>query len=167
MESWRRLDEAAESDARLWLRRCCGSSRWVDGMLARRPFGSSAALLGAAGAVWNGLDQHDWLEAFADHPQIGERDLAAAPADTREWSRREQAAAAAVDDPEIRRALDEGNREYALKFGYIFIICATGRSAESILADLRRRLQNDAATEIQVAADEQARITALRLQALT
>ena len=70
-------------------------------------------------------------------------------------------------EPEIRRALDEGNREYALKFGYIFIICATGRSAESILADLRRRLQNDAATEIQVAAEEQARITALRLQALT
>ncbi|HVG85847.1 MAG TPA: 2-oxo-4-hydroxy-4-carboxy-5-ureidoimidazoline decarboxylase [Vicinamibacterales bacterium] len=80
--------------------------------------------------------------------------------------RREQAAVAAAE-PEIRRALDKGNREYASKFGYIFIICATGRSPESILADLRRRLQNDAATEIQVAAEEQARITALRLQALT
>ena len=166
MESWHRLDEAAAGDARLSLRRCCGSSRWVDGMLARRPFGSMVALLGAARVVWNALDQNDWLEAFADHPQIGERDPAAAPADTREWSRREQAAVAAAE-PEIRRALDKGNREYASKFGYIFIICATGRSPESILADLRRRLQNDAATEIQVAAEEQARITALRLQALT
>ena len=133
-------------------------------MLARRPFGSSVALLGAARVVWKALDPNDWLEAFADHPQIGERDPAAAPLDTRE--RREQAAVAAAE-PEIRRALDEGNREYALKFGYIFIICATGRSAESMLADLRRRLQNDAATELQVAAEEQARITALRLQALT
>jgi 2-oxo-4-hydroxy-4-carboxy-5-ureidoimidazoline decarboxylase len=165
MESWRRLDEAAASDARVWLRRCCGSSRWVEGMLARRPFGSSVALLGAARVVWNSLDQNDWLEAFAHHPQIGERDHAAAPADTRELSRHEQAGVADAP-PDIRQALDEGNREYALRFGYIFIICATGRSAESILADLRRRLQNDAATEIQIAAEEQAQITALRLQAL-
>jgi len=166
MEPWRKLDEATASDARVWLRRCCGSSRWVEGMLARRPFGSNVALLGAARVVWNALDQNDWLEAFAHHPQIGERDAAAAPADTREWSQREQAGVA--DAPAgIRRALDEGNREYALKFGYIFIICATGRSAESMLAELRRRMQHDAATEIEVAAEEQANITALRLQALT
>jgi 2-oxo-4-hydroxy-4-carboxy-5-ureidoimidazoline decarboxylase len=166
MEPWRKLDEAVPSDARVLLRRCCGSTRWVDGMLARRPFGSNVALLGAARVVWNALDQNDWLEAFAHHPQIGERDPAAAPADTREVSRSEQAGVADAE-PEIRRALDAGNREYALKFGYIFIVCATGRSAESMLADLRRRLQNDPATEVQVAAEEQARITALRLQALT
>jgi 2-oxo-4-hydroxy-4-carboxy-5-ureidoimidazoline decarboxylase len=166
MEPWRRLDEAAASDARVCLRRCCGSSRWVEGMLARRPFGSNVALLGAARVVWNTLDQNDWLEAFAHHPQIGERDPAAAPADTREWSQREQAGVADATAG-VRHALDEGNREYALKFGYIFIICATGRSAESMLAELRRRMQHDAATEIQVAAEEQANITALRLQALT
>jgi 2-oxo-4-hydroxy-4-carboxy-5-ureidoimidazoline decarboxylase len=165
MEPWRTLDEATASDARAWLRRCCGSSKWVEGMLARRPFGSAAALLGAARAVWNGLDRNDWLEAFGHHPQIGERDRTAAPTDTREWSRREQAQ---VDQapPAVRLALDEGNREYARKFGYIFIICASGRSAESILADLRVRLQNDPDTEIEVAAAEQARITELRLQAL-
>ena len=134
-------------------------------MLARRPFGSNVALIGAARVVWNALDQSDWLEAFAHHPQIGDRDAAVAPRDTREWSEREQAGVA--DAPaDIRRALDEGNREYAVKFGYIFIICATGRSAASMLADLRRRLQNDAATEIHVAAEEQAQITALRLQAI-
>lgn len=166
MEPWRTLDEAPATEARVWLRRCCGSSRWVEGMLARRPFGSNVALLGAARVVWNALDENDWREAFAHHPQIGERNHAAAPADTREWSQREQAGVA--DAPaDIRRALDEGNREYALRFGYIFIICATGRPAESMLTELRRRLQHDAATEIQVAAEEQARITALRLQALT
>jgi len=166
MEPWRRLDEAAASDARVWLRRCCGSTRWVEGMLARRPFGSNVALLGAARVVWNALDENDWLEAFAHHPQIGDRDHAAAPADTREMSQREQAGVADAR-PGIRSALDEANREYALKFGYIFIVCAAGRSAESMLTDLRRRLQHDAATELQIAAEEQAQITALRLQALT
>ena len=166
MEPWRRLDEAAASDARVWLRRCCGSTRWVEGMLARRPFGSNVALLGAARVVWNALDQNDWLEAFSHHPQIGEREHAAALTDTRELSQHEQAGVAQAP-PGIRYALDEGNREYALRFGYIFIICATGRSAESMLAELRRRLQHDAATEIQIAAEEQAQITALRLQALT
>lgn len=134
-------------------------------MLARRPFGSNVALLGAARLVWNALDQDDWLEAFAHHPQIGERDPAAAPADTREMSQSEQAGVADAT-PDVRKALDEGNREYALRFGYIFIVCAAGRSAESMLGDLRRRLQNDPATEIQIAAEEQANITALRLQAL-
>lgn len=166
MEPWRKLDEAAASDARVWLRRCCGSTRWVDGMLARRPFGSNVALLGAARVVWNALDENDWLEAFAHHPQIGDRNHTAAPADTRASSEREQAGVAEAP-PDIRHALDEGNREYALKFGYIFIVCATGRSAESMLADLRRRQQHDPATEIQIAAEEQAQITALRLQALT
>jgi len=166
MEPWRRLDEATAGDARVWLRRCCGSTRWVEGMLARRPFGSNVALLGAARVVWNALDHSDWLEAFSHHPQIGEREHAAAPADTRELSQREQAGVAQASAG-IRHALDEGNREYALRFGYIFIICATGRSAESMLAELRRRLQHDATTEIQIAAEEQAQITALRLQALT
>jgi 2-oxo-4-hydroxy-4-carboxy-5-ureidoimidazoline decarboxylase len=166
MEPWRKLDEAAPSDARVWLRRCCGSTRWVEGMLARRPFGSNVALLGAARVVWNALDQNDWLEAFTHHPQIGERDHAAASGETREWSQREQAGVADAP-PDIRRALDEGNRDYALRFGYIFIVCATGRSAESMLAELRRRLLHDAATELQIATEEQARITALRLQALT
>jgi OHCU decarboxylase len=166
MEPWRRLDEAAASDARVWLRRCCGATRWVEGMLARRPFGSNVALLGAARVVWSALDQDDWREAFAHHPQIGERDPAAAPADTREMSRSEQAGVTDAQ-PGIRSALDAGNREYALKFGYIFIVCAAGRSADSMLADLHRRLQNDPATEIEIAAEEQAQITALRLQALT
>lgn len=147
------------------LGRCCGSSRWVEGMMARRPFGSTLALLGAARVVWSALDEDDWIDAFAHHPQIGERNHAAGSADTREMSQREQAGAADAD-PGIRLALDDANREYALKFGYIFIVCAAGRSAESMLADLRRRLQNDPATEIQIAAEEQARITALRLQAL-
>ena len=164
MEPWRRLDEATASNARLLLGRCCGSSRWIEGMMARRPFGSSVALLGAARSVWESLDQADWIDAFSYHPQIGERD-SAAPAATRELSQREQAGVADATS-DTRVALEEANREYAQKFGYIFIVCATGRSAESMLADLRRRLQNDAETEIHIAAEEQARITALRLEAL-
>ena len=155
-------------------------------MLARRPFRSTDALLEAARSIWDGLNQDDWLEAFAHHPRIGERSATTATTittatigndrerggdgagsvDTRELSAREQRQVASADAG-VRAAIAEGNREYEAKFGYIFIICATGRSGESMLAALQERLRNDPAVEIRVAAGEQARITALRLQGLT
>lgn len=135
-------------------------------MLTRRPFGSRVELLTAAREEWNALESPDWREAFAHHPKIGDRDALAArfPA-THELSTREQAGIADATTG-VLDALADGNRRYEEKFGYIFIVCATGKSADEMLALLEARLPNDAATELRVAAAEQAKITELRLQKL-
>ena len=163
MEPWRRLDLASVDEARRLLATCCGSRRWVDRMLARRPFGSRVALLTSARDEWNVLESADWREAFAHHPKIGDRDALAArfPA-THELSAREQAGIAGATT-DILNALAEGNRRYEEKFGYTFIVCATGKSAQEMLALLEARLPNDEATELRIAAAEQAKITELRL----
>lgn len=154
------LNALSAEEARRALEACCAAKRWVDGMLAARPFASSAALHQAADAVWAGLGPPDFLEAFAHHPAIGAR-----PEALSAWSAQEQARAAegvAALSTELR-ALNEA---YAARFGYTFIICATGKSAPEILALLRARLRNDDAAELQVAAAEQAAITHLRLEKL-
>lgn len=145
------------------LERCCGSSRWVEGMMGRRPFGSEAAMLQAARDEWFALSEADWREAFAHHPKIGDRDaLARRFAATRHLSSREQSG---VDEaPEATlAALADRNSAYEARFGYIFIVCATGRSADEMLALLEQRLGHRPEEEIRIAAEEQARITALRL----
>jgi 2-oxo-4-hydroxy-4-carboxy-5-ureidoimidazoline decarboxylase len=135
-------------------------------MLARRPFGSRIELLTAARDEWNALESADWREAFAHHPRIGDRNALAArfPA-THELSAREQAGLAGATAGALD-ALAEGNRRYEEKFGYIFIVCAAGKSANEMLALLEARLPNDEPTELRVAATEQAKITELRLQKL-
>jgi 2-oxo-4-hydroxy-4-carboxy-5-ureidoimidazoline decarboxylase len=153
-------------EARQALARCCGSSRWVAAMLARRPFADDAALYAAAHDVWRALGPDDILEAFAHHPRIGEAGTGARTAATRAWSAEEQARAAAGLAEDAAAALRALNDAYAARFGYIFIICATGKSADEILGALRARLANDPATELGVAATEQARITRLRLEKL-
>lgn len=155
MERWQRIDSGALDEARALLTTACGSHRWVDRMLMRRPFGSRDALLAVARDEWFSLDEHDWREAFAHHPKIGEK-----TADRLASQEQSGVSGAAAD---LLAALVEGNREYEKKFGYIFIVCATGKRADEMLALLRARLAHDAATEIQIAAEEQARITALRL----
>lgn len=137
---------------------CCGSARWVDAMLARRPFGSMAALVESAESVWRGLSETDWLEAFSHHPTIGDRSAQGI-------AKQEQSAAASAPEA-IVHELADANREYEARFGYIFIICATGKSAESMLEELRSRLRNDAQEEIRIAAEEQLKITQLRLKGL-
>lgn len=167
MESWRRLDRAAEEEARSLLAACCGSRRWVDRMLGRRPFLSREALLDAARDEWFALSPADWREAFSHHPKIGDRDsLRRRFAATRHLSEKEQAGVAGATD-DVLAALAEGNAAYESKFGYIFIVCATGRSAGEMLAILRARLGNDPDTEVRTAAGEQAKITELRLAALS
>ena len=157
------LDALPPSRAAPLLESCCGSDEWVRHMLARRPFGSMDALLHAADDVWWSLGPSDWREAFAHHPRIGERGAAhAQSARAQAWSADEQRGAATSDDA-LRSALAEGNREYEQRFGYIYIVCATGRSAAEMLALLRERLENDPATELRLAAGEQAKITRLRL----
>ena len=157
------LDAATEADARALLTRACGSSRWVDRMMARRPFGSDARLLRTARIEWFGLTEMDWLEAFAHHPKIGDRDALAAkfPA-THDLSAREQAGMSGARE-DVLSELAEANQAYLDRFGFIFIVCATGKTAEEMLALLRARLPNNRATELRTAAEEQAKITALRL----
>jgi 2-oxo-4-hydroxy-4-carboxy-5-ureidoimidazoline decarboxylase len=160
------LNALPDAAARAALLRCCGSSRWADAMVAGRPFASDADVLAAAERTWWALDRADWLEAFAAHPRIGDRTAAGARhAATREWSRQEQARAA-TDDPAVRAALAEGNAAYERRFGHVFLIRATDRSADAILAELRRRLANDPVAEMREAAGEQAGITRLRLARL-
>src|SRR6478752_637059 len=166
MASWRRLDEASAAEARELLRTCCGSTRWVERMEARRPFGNQQALLSSAAEVWWSLGEDAWREAFAQHPKIGDRDaLERRFATTARLSAVEQRGIEGARS-EVLNALSEANRLYEETFGYIFIVCARGRSAEEMLALLRARLPNDPAVEIRVAAAEQAAITRLRLSGL-
>jgi 2-oxo-4-hydroxy-4-carboxy-5-ureidoimidazoline decarboxylase len=158
------INGASPEAAREILMRACGSTRWVDRMMQRRPFGNDARLLFAARNEWFGLTEADWLEAFAHHPRIGDR----APLDARfpathDLSSKEQAGMGGAN-ADVISALAEANARYFDRFGFIFIVCATGKSAEEMLALLRARLPNDRSAELRIAAEEQARITALRLR---
>ncbi len=141
---------------------CCGSSRWARRMVIRRPFESVEELLEAAAAIWQELAPEDWREAFSGHPRIGDKPKQASDTE-RGWSEQEQSAAKLASELTVA-ALAEANRVYEGRFGYIFIVCATGKSAEEMLAILQQRLQNDADTELRVAAGEQRKITELRLR---
>jgi OHCU decarboxylase len=159
------LDDGAAVEA---FRRCCGSSRWARQMSAARPFGDVAALSAAAERIGSTLDREDWLEAFAAHPRIGGAG-GAGPAGgaggAGRWAEQEQASVAFAADETLRR-LAEANRAYETRFGYIFIVCATGRTAAEMLALLERRLRHDAGDELRIAAAEQQKITQLRLTKL-
>jgi 2-oxo-4-hydroxy-4-carboxy-5-ureidoimidazoline decarboxylase len=158
-----RVDQASLEEARAFLRTCCGSTRWVERMLLRRPYRTDDRLLHAARDEWFALGAADWREAFAHHPKIGDRaSLERRFAETADLSAAEQRLAEAASSDTLD-ALAELNRAYEEKFGYIFIICAMGKSADEMLAALRARLDNDAEAELRIAAEEQAKITALRL----
>ena len=139
------------------LERCCGSVRWASEMVTRRPFSSPDQLFGAAEEIWWSLDGSDWLEAFSHHPRIGERATG--------WAKDEQAGTRGAS-PATLDALTELNREYEERFGFVFLIFATGKTAEEILAELRRRMENPRGAELNAAAGEQAKITRLRLEKL-
>jgi 2-oxo-4-hydroxy-4-carboxy-5-ureidoimidazoline decarboxylase len=142
---------------------CCGSNAWAAAMAARRPLPDEVALLAASDGIWRGLGEADWLEAFRSHPRIGEsRAERSVAAQSSAWSDQEQQKAATAEEA-LKAALRWGNREYERKFGRIFIVCATGKSASEILEILRRRLHNDDATELQLAAEEQRQIMQIRL----
>jgi 2-oxo-4-hydroxy-4-carboxy-5-ureidoimidazoline decarboxylase len=161
-----RVNGLPASEARDALLRCCGSSRWAAALVAQRPFADADALFSAAETVWNSLSPDDWLEAFRHHPRIGDKEaLRERFQATRGWAEAEQAGARAASEP-VLDALAAGNRDYEERFGYIFIVCATGKSADEMLALLRSRLAHPAEDEIRVAAAEQARITRLRLEKL-
>lgn len=161
-----RLNALPREEAEAELLKCCGSANWARGMAARRPFRKRAQLLKAADLLWWQLGREDWLEAFSRHPKIGQR---AAPragsAATEHWSEEEQAGTRSAAE-DLLAALAKANGAYEARFGYIFIVCATGKTSEEMLALLRNRLQNDPVAELRIAAEEQRRITRLRLEKL-
>jgi len=145
---------------------CCGSRAWVAAVMARRPYGNENDLFVAADAIWSGLARRDWLEAFRHHPPIGAGKAAAQQsAEAKKWSAGEQSAAQQAPAGTLAE-LAKANLEYQSKFGYVFLICATGKSADEILSGLRKRLANNSRAELQVAAEEQRKITRLRLDKL-
>jgi OHCU decarboxylase len=133
-------------------------------MAAARPFVSGDELTETADRVWRGLSKADWLEAFSAHPKIGSP-AAAGHGKARAWSRDEQSGAGGASR-ETLESLAATNREYEERFGHIFIVCATGRTAGEMLALLRTRLGNDPESELSLAAEEQRKITRLRLEKL-
>jgi len=143
---------------------CCGSKSWAHEMANRRPIHGEASLLHACDQVWTNLPESDWLEAFRSHPRIGDsRSQAAASAQSAAWSDQEQKKVGVAQE-DVKLALADANRAYERRFDRIFIVCATGKSAAEILEILRRRLQNDDATELQEAAEQQRQIAHLRLK---
>jgi len=143
---------------------CCGSARWAAGVASRRPYATVEALHKAADAVWWKLGRADWLEAFSHHPQIGDKPARGSDS-ARQWAEGEQAGARAASE-DVKARLDRANRAYFEKFGYIYIVCATGKSAEGMLAILNQRLQNDLPSELSIAAEQQRLITRIRLEKL-
>jgi 2-oxo-4-hydroxy-4-carboxy-5-ureidoimidazoline decarboxylase len=157
------LDALPRAAAERLLMSCCGACRWVERMVAARPFGERDTLLRLGEEIWWSLEPADWREAFAHHPRIGERDAAVAPESRAlAWSAAEQRGVADATAA-VRAALAEENREYERRFGHIYLVAAAGKTASELLALLRARLSNDPATELRVAAGEQAKITRLRL----
>jgi 2-oxo-4-hydroxy-4-carboxy-5-ureidoimidazoline decarboxylase len=153
------LDEGDEMQISAKLLDCCGSRNWVARIIAARPFHNLAHLKTVATETWLQLESADWLEAFSKHPKIGETSKVS------QWSAQEQSgmSSAAAD---VAAKLAHMNQVYFDKFGWIFIVCATGKSAAEMLALLEARLPNLPADEIRIAAAEQNKITLLRLEKL-
>ncbi len=167
MVDLKRINGWSEAAARPAFLGCCGAPGWADAMTARRPFRSEAELFAAAAEVWRALPPAEWLAAFAAHPRIGDLEtLRRRYAQAGGGPAAEQALVQGAAE-EVLEALADGNRRYEARFGYIFIVCATGKTAEEMLALLRQRLGNDPETELRIAAGEQEKITRLRLEKLT
>jgi OHCU decarboxylase len=149
------LNAMTPGEAEERLQAACGSREWARRMAAARPFASEEKLLAAAERIWLDLGSQDWLEAFAAHPRIGERASGQA---AKEQSGIKDASA------ELLAALADANREYEERFGRVFLVCAAGKSAQEMLDLCRLRLHNDPREELAVAADEQRKITRLRLE---
>ena len=161
LERWNRL---SPEDAEKEILPCCGSDAWARELAKRRPLDNPDLLLAESDQIWRGLCPSDWLEAFSKHPRIGERQAPpAASGQSAAWSAEEQQTIGTAGES-IREALAEANREYERRFGRTFIVCATGKLAPEMLDILGRRLHNDEATELREAAEEQRKITNLRLQ---
>ena len=161
-----KLNTLSPRDAVTLFRQCCGSARWARAMQERRPFNDEQHLYAISDAVWNALTPADWKDAFAHHPKIGDiKELRKKFPTTAHWAKGEQAGVQQSGE-KVLKALADGNKLYEAKFGYIFIVCATGKNADEMLTILNDRLNNYPDVEIKLAAQEQAKITRIRLEKL-
>lgn len=157
------LSPTARAEA---LATCCGATAWVAALSQQFPFATAEVLFAEAERIWQNLTEADWREAFTHHPKIGDVNaLKEKFASTATWAAGEQGAVRQASQDTLE-ALAAGNDAYERKFGYIFIVCATGKSAQEMLALLQVRLPNEPSREIHVAMGEQAKITHLRLEKL-
>jgi len=155
---------SAESDeAVAAMLACCGARRWAAGMAACRPFHTVEELSATADSLWASTDEGDWLEAFACHPHIGSQMTEPVQTASARWSQQEQASTASADASELDKLAD-GNLRYEEQFGFTYIVCATGKSAEEMLEILMRRLASDRAQELREAAEQQRQILHIRLR---
>lgn len=157
------LNELNADEAYSWFNQCCVASRWCKLMLDGMPFKDKAALLHHAQQTWAQCENTDYLEAFEGHPMIGDiASLRAKYASTKTLASNEQQGAAEADEASLIE-LNQINHLYLAKHGFIFIICATGLSAQTMLNELKLRYVNTTSTEIVCAAAEQLKITLLRI----
>ncbi len=160
------LDEMPADEAGSLLKECCGSTRWVAMMLARRPFRFRDSVFFSADLFWKSLTLRDCMEAFAHHPRIGEKTGAKSQGEKgAAWSEREQSGMDVVE-AELRKEIVEINREYEDRFGYIYIVSAQGKTAAELLTIAKDRLRNSPEKEIRVGCEEQQKIMQLRLEKL-
>ncbi len=160
------LNGLAREAAVAELLKCCGSKRWAEAVAAARPFAGPEQLFATAAGEFEKLGEGDWLEAFRHHPKIGgKRAAAAISAQAQGWSEQEQSGTAGAAR-NTQEELIQANEEYERRFGYIFIVCASGKSAGEMLGILKSRLPNAPGKELRIAAREQAKITELRLKRL-
>ncbi len=160
------LNRLSEADATTAFTQCCTAQRWVERMVIDRPFESLDEMLEISDRIWEECDVEDFMEAFEGHPRIGDvESLAKKYANTKGWAGGEQKGVEGADRDVIER-LAKGNADYEERFGHIFIVCATGKTAAEMLALLEARMDNDPEHELQVAAGEQNRITRIRLKKL-
>jgi 2-oxo-4-hydroxy-4-carboxy-5-ureidoimidazoline decarboxylase len=157
---WNSLDPAAAAQEVL---PCCGSHAWASALASKRPIANEATLIKISSSIWFSLPEEAWQEAFNSHPRIGQKHAQTrATEESLRWSAQEQRAALSDDDV-TKRELEEANQRYEQKFGRIFIVCANGKTFSEMLTILEARIHNNAATELHEAAEQQRRITELRL----
>ena len=155
-------NKASEPEAMAAMLACCGAKRWAEQMVAMRPIKDAGELSAAASRVWTGMGEPDWMEAFACHPRIGARKAANASAQSLAWSKQEQFGMTDAQQ-QVLAELEANNILYEERFGFTYIVCATGKGAEEMLAILKRRLGNYRDAELEEAAEQQRQITQIRL----
>ena len=159
LTDWNAVDPAC---AAAMILPCCGSVAWAEAMARARPIADAQQLLSVASSIWSSLPVSAWQEAFASHPRIGESKALRAHHRAAAWSASEQSEAQA--DATLANALASANAAYEQRFGRIFLLCASGRNATEILAEAKRRITNTDAEELRETAEQQRRITGLRLR---
>jgi len=159
------FDHLAAERKKEMLKQCCDSTAWVEKMLTVPPVNDLIDLFEDAEEKWYECTEADWKEAFSHHPKIGDINSLKEKFARDKWVKDEQSSVKQAPDQTLE-ALAEGNKLYERKFGYIFIVCATGRSAEEMLGLLTSRLRNSPENEIKIAMEEQNKITRIRLEKL-